>query len=319
MAALKIVTWNAQSIRGKKLEFFDFLVSEGVDVALVSETWLEQNIHFTHADYITYRLDRENDAHGGVAIFVRRQIKHQLLPAFNTEVIESIGVKIITENGHFTVVSCYFPGSNNSRVLRGFKTDLDKLTSISGNFILAGDFNARHQHWGCIRANRAGPMLFDHMIQSDYSIFYPSSPTFFPSQIGYTPSVLDLILTNGLRGISNIETVDALDSDHVPVYFEVGCAPEIVPVHYIPSYKNANWNQFRNIINESINLVGLSATCYTNSNEIDDAIKHLSEQICLADSLAVPRIQPNRYRMLLSDELREIISFRNNRRRNNRN
>jgi len=156
-----------------------------VDVALVSETWLAQTIHFTHADYMTYRLDREGDAHGGVAIFVRHPLKHQLLPAFNTSVIESIGIKIFTQNGHFTVVSCYFPGSNNSRILRSFKTDLEKLTTIPGNFILAGDFNARHQHWGCVRANRAGPILFEHMLYAQIILFFthPHPPIFLPKTV----------------------------------------------------------------------------------------------------------------------------------------
>ncbi len=319
MEGLKMVTWNAQSIRGKKLEFFDFLVVEGIDVALVSETWLQQSIHFTHADYITYRLDREADAHGGVAVFVRRSLNHELLPAFNTEVIESIGIKIFTANGHFTIISCYFPGSNNSRILRSFRRDLDKLTSNQGNFILAGDFNARHQHWGCVRANRAGPLLFEHMLRSDYSIFFPPSPTYFPSQDGFTPSVLDIILSNSHRGITNIETVDALDSDHVPVYFEVGCEVLTVPAHYIPCYKNANWNQFRRKMNESIDLTGLSASKFQACEQIDEAIDQFTNVIIQADSLAVPRAIPNRFRMLLKEDVRNQIQFRNNRRRSTRN
>jgi Reverse transcriptase (RNA-dependent DNA polymerase)/Endonuclease-reverse transcriptase len=319
MAVLKVVTWNAQSIRDKKLEFFDFLVTEEVDVALVSETWLQPNIHFTHADFMAYRLDREDDYHGGVAIFIRRTLKHELLPAFNTQVIESIGIKISTQSGVMNLVSCYFPGSNNSRVLRSFKHDLETLTSLGGSFLLAGDFNSRHQHWGCVRANRAGPILFNHMLQSDYSIFHPPSPTYFPPQEGYTPSVLDIVISNGLRSITNIETIDALVSDHVPVYFEVGCEVLTVPIHHIPCYKNANWNQYRQILHESTNLEQMSASSFDSTDQIDEAIENLTSQIVYADSVAVPRVQPNRFRMILSDELRELIQFRNNRRRPTRN
>jgi hypothetical protein len=311
--------WNAQSIRGKKLEFFDFLICEGIDIALVSETWLNQTISFSHSDFITYRLDRNEDTHGGVAIFVRRSLKHKLMPSFNTEIIESIGVQINTSRGDISIISCYFPGSNNSRVLRGFRNDLDILTSIPGNYIIAGDFNARHQHWGCLRANRAGPILFDHMLRSDFSIYHPNSPTYFPSQDGYTPSTLDILLTNGLREISNIETIDALNSDHVPVYFEIGCDVLSTPVHYVPCYKNADWNRYRQLLSSSIDLSGMSASSLHSTDLIDGAIDNLVEKITHADSETVPRVQPNRFRMILSDELRELIRFRNNRRRRWRN
>jgi exonuclease III len=110
MAGLKVIVWNAQSIRGKKLEFFDFLICEGIDIALVSETWLNQTISFSHGDYKTHRLDRNENSHGGVAIFVRRSLKHQLVPSFNTEVIESIGVKISTSRGDITFISATFQG-----------------------------------------------------------------------------------------------------------------------------------------------------------------------------------------------------------------
>jgi hypothetical protein len=88
-----------------------------------------------------------------------------------------------------------------------------------------------------------------------------------------------------------------------------------VPAHYIPCYKNANWNQFRHLLDESTNLNGLSASIFQTPEEIDVAIDHLITQITRADSVAVPRAQPNRFRMLLSDELRDQIQIRNNRRR----
>jgi hypothetical protein len=63
----------------------------------------------------------------------------------------------------------------------------------------------------CVRANRAKPMPFNHMLCSDYSIFFRPLRTFFPSHNSYTSSMLDIVLTNGLRDIFNIETIDVLD------------------------------------------------------------------------------------------------------------
>lgn len=39
---IKMITWNARGIRKKTTEFFDYLIRENIDVALVSETWLNE-------------------------------------------------------------------------------------------------------------------------------------------------------------------------------------------------------------------------------------------------------------------------------------
>lgn len=77
---IKLVLWNSRGIRHKYIEFFDFLLSNNVDIALVSETWLKSNVSLGHAEYCCYRRDRENTTGGGVAIIIRKSIKHSLLP-----------------------------------------------------------------------------------------------------------------------------------------------------------------------------------------------------------------------------------------------
>lgn len=109
--ALKIITWNSRGIRTKLKEFFDFLVRVNVDVALVSETWLKNDISMNHSDFNCYRSDRETGKGGGVAIVIRKKICHELLPIIPTHFIENIGIKItFDDNSVINVYSCYFPG-----------------------------------------------------------------------------------------------------------------------------------------------------------------------------------------------------------------
>jgi exonuclease III len=56
---LKVMTWNANSISPKKHEFFDFLLSNEIDIALINETFLKQGTPFSHPEFKSYRLDRE--------------------------------------------------------------------------------------------------------------------------------------------------------------------------------------------------------------------------------------------------------------------
>lgn len=50
---LKICLWNATSINGKELELNYFLINNKIDIAIITETWLNPNIRLTFADTIS--------------------------------------------------------------------------------------------------------------------------------------------------------------------------------------------------------------------------------------------------------------------------
>lgn len=105
---LNMITWNARGIRNKSLELYNFLNYHKVDICLVTETWLNSNISIKHKDFIIYRNDREIGRGGGVAIIIKKNTKHSLLPIVNTHLIENIGVKIYTDTVVLTFIRAIF-------------------------------------------------------------------------------------------------------------------------------------------------------------------------------------------------------------------
>lgn len=109
---LKLMTWNAHSLRRRKIEFFNFLETQGIAIACTSETYLNETDSLSHPLFVTYRLDREPpQTGGGVAITVRRGVKHRLLPCPQTRAVEALSVEFTCSEGVFVVTSVYFPGS----------------------------------------------------------------------------------------------------------------------------------------------------------------------------------------------------------------
>lgn len=99
-------------IKKKRYEFFYFLCNNSVDISIVSETHLSSEVTRSHPDYLKYRLDRKDDVRGGgAAIFVKRSVKHKLLPYPMTEVIEALSSDVLANGKKFVVSSIYFPGS----------------------------------------------------------------------------------------------------------------------------------------------------------------------------------------------------------------
>lgn len=312
-SALKILYWNARSVQNKSFEIFDYLDNNGIDVALFQETHLKPNHSFSHSNYSSYRLDRLNESCGGVAIAVRRTIRHSLLPSFNLKIIECVGISIETTTGSVNLISPYFPGTDVSRqAMMDFKYDIGKLTSPNNSYFICGDLNAKHRFWNCKKGNRAGAIIYDLLGNGHFTISHPFEPTHYPTQRGYTPSTIDVVLTNGKHNMTQPTIASpGLFSDHQPVEFFLHCdSTRHTPSHYIPCYHMANWKLYQQHLNNLIDTANFSLEKMTSTKEVDLMIEKLTTAIMEAKDLAIPLVKPHFSKIVFPDELKVKIHLR---------
>lgn len=63
---LKLMNWNSRSLNNKVAEFFNFVESNDIDIAVVTETWLRSHNSLYSPNYSTIRMDRQHaDAERG--------------------------------------------------------------------------------------------------------------------------------------------------------------------------------------------------------------------------------------------------------------
>ena len=146
--SIEFLNWNARSLFSNEDEFFNFLRTHNIDVAVITETFLKP-CHSLKSDpnYKIYRNDRLKGAGRGVAIAIRGRIKHKLLPSFNTRVIETLGIEIEINMGKFIIIVAYLPFQCNGEQNIFFKGDLQKFTRNKTKFFIIGDFNSKHRSW----------------------------------------------------------------------------------------------------------------------------------------------------------------------------
>lgn len=319
--SLKICFWNARALKNKLIETFNFLITENIDVLLVNETWLKSTDSvLKNSNYKCYRLDRLDKSGGGVCIFIKKTIKHTLLPWLNTNVIESIGINIQNNSSSFNLIGCYFSRQKiNPNILMLFRRDIRLLTHYNNSDVfICGDLNARHRFWGCSKANKTGNVLYEELTKNYFSLVFPSTHTFFPSSRKCIPSTLDLLLTNKPHSVTSIATSDDLASDHLPVIchidYEISLNPE-TKLEY--DYNKADWQKFRNIICEQLNLNSSTMAEITSWNVIDQKINFLIKVIHSAELEAIPkqRINQSYNDLQLNDEIKTLIKIKNSARR----
>ena len=198
--SINISQWNSRSLQAKLIEYYSFCVTQKIDIACLCETFfVDGDIIHRHPEFKLYMLNHSTDNNqrsGGVALLVRRHIKHSLLTLPHTRLLEVIGVRIYTNNNApVNIYSAYLPGGATTQAIQQhLKQDLRTIAQHSGpNYIICGDFNAKHRLWNCIRANKAGKILFQELNERHIMIHYPPLPTYHPPCGTRSPSTTDLI------------------------------------------------------------------------------------------------------------------------------
>jgi len=95
--ALHLDCWNADGVRGRKLELEHFLKQHGVNICLLSEAFLNLGQDFRLANYAchsTAQTDRQT-AGGSTTILVRRGIVHHSVPVPGMTDLEATTIQVI--------------------------------------------------------------------------------------------------------------------------------------------------------------------------------------------------------------------------------
>lgn len=309
---LKIMTYNARSVKKKIIQIYDFMSRRRVDIALIQETFLKDKDSVRKdGRYDVYRLDRDDGrTGGGVMMIVRRGVRHELLPVPTTEVLETFAVEIITENDKFMLAVVYNPNPAGSSA--ALRRDITKLMTSSPFYVICGDMNARHSFWGCTRANQAGQVIYDLMMNYDLQVHAPPGPTYIPEDANRQPSTIDILLASGGLNITEIETDDDLNvSDHLPVLFTIGeMVDQPENSSSFKNYKDADWRLYADHINAELRLPSNGGDAFVDQQTLDDSIGHLSELIAEAEAVAVPRQRAGKHYLIPDQALRRLYAER---------
>ena len=234
---IKVVLWNCRSIYNNLEEFQKYLDEVKPNIVGLTETWLKPGKNLKFSGYDIFRCDRLNENGGGVAILIQRNLTYNLikLDRFGGGNMESIGLKVLTREGHINFLFAYCPP-------RLFKKEelLHYCSFFTGRVIIGGDFNARHVSWESGGGNHAG-VLLDEIIteSSDLSLFTPlDMGTRFDSTMN-EESTLDLFFgSSDLLPGCTLKKGEVLgSSDHYPVTLDVDVCPHWTTIKFRGRWK----------------------------------------------------------------------------------
>jgi len=141
------------AVRGRKIELQHFLIQHGVDICLLSDTFLNPGQAFRLVNYVCHRTDIPT-AGGSTAILVRLGIIHHSVPSPSLTHLEATAIQVTLAGKPALILATYL---SPSRPLIG--ADLTACFGGGLPVLMAGDHNAKHVDWNSRLNTRRGKLL----------------------------------------------------------------------------------------------------------------------------------------------------------------
>lgn len=253
----KIISWNCNGLRTRLNELRIFANKFNPDIILIQETKIYNVDYFKIPNYSGY-LNKNNNTKsqisGGTAIYVRNSVPHIKISLPSLEFMQATAVEISLNKENYLIVSAYVPPqtANNH-----FYIDIEKIIPLCCNIFIAGDFNAKHQNWGCNKSNTRGNLFSKFINDAYFTIISPPSPTRYSLN---SSNIIDFGISRNIDFNIFASTINDMSSDHLPVNFYCHTNANLP----LPSPKmKLNYEDFKN------NLI-LDTSLYQNINSAAD-------------------------------------------------
>lgn len=194
-------------------------------------------------------------------------IPYLVFPKFFSNLVLSI-LRYIT---HHSPMLQYTPPPKHNITNIQFS---DYFNTFNNNFIIGGDFNPKHQSWGCCVNNSRGVILYNFTNSNRLKILVPPDPKYWPSSSRKNPDILDIFVAKILNNLHYIKNLLNLNSDHSSVLLTLNISPTYKETNKIFN-KFTDHSKFFQLVNTEINLNIKLKT----SDDIDLAVYNLTNVI----------------------------------------
>lgn len=312
-----MITFNVRSLIevNRKLDLFNILKYNGIDVAFIQETHLRKNQNLNLEGYCFFK----DSSPQGVGIMIRSiyDCSRVVIPGIVFPYL-LLNVKILVNNipKNFLFGSIYLPCNfNQSQIYNGLSILASLHQSYDGVFF-GGDFNAKNIVWGDSSNNSNGVVFFNWL--QHYSLDFVRICNTFPSFPNGSSFLDHFLLSTNLIDSSypnyKIQSLSTF-SDHFPLKLDIHLQNFdfiLKPPLTFVSFKNTNWQKFKNEI-----ILGLSnhfPSSHRNlSNlEIDEYVDEFSTTIDFISNINSEKINLNNRKFIMSDNIKNLFKIKYN-------
>ena len=292
---------NVCSLRNK-IQFLEPELRQ-YDIITLSETWLSPEIDNCSILFKDFhppiRKDRLNDAHGGVAIYLKKDLICKPRHDLDIPLLEAVWVETKIAQETLLIGSFYRPPNADASYWQLIDDAFEKAGNTPHKYIVLGDFNIN-----C--SNNIPPILQDIMNKNNLKQFI-STPTRVTQN---TSTLIDLLFTPCLDIIKTTDVLPPICSDHSVSYAKINQHKQ-TPTSFrrtLYNYSKLNRDQYLTTIQ------GIDWFDIINENDLDLAAGKFSDQlmICARHCMPVKEVKINvQDKPWITAEIKELIKKKN--------
>jgi len=296
------MSWNANGLLNQQQELQAILDINKIDVCLISET------HFTKQSFIKFRgykiyhtIHPGNAARGGSSITVKDNIYHNEEVKIKAEDIQVTALNIKTKKYNIVMASLYNSPKHNIKA----EIYVEIFKNIGNRYIIGGDFNAKHTHWGSRLITTKGRELLKAINECKCEAISTGKPTYWPTDTEKIPDLIDFYVTKNISSnYIQIEDNLELNWDHTPIILTLSKSIIQKPCNPVLVSKKTDWEGFRMTIEERIQLSVPLQTEEQLDYEVEKFVKDIQQSAWENTPEIKRRLKGNNY----PKEILELIS-----------
>lgn len=268
---------NVLHWRNRRLGLSNIYRNIDPDIILINSHGVPHNEPLQIPRYKIHRKNTTNTHTDGTAIAVKHNIPHKILDDF---ISDMLAIEIDTTTGKLIIATLYQPPARPYIPAPDFIQLFRRQTPV---YMLA-DLNANHPTLGYRHSNTAGRQLYNMILNRTIQHIGPHFPTYSSANSNTTP---DIILSN-YRTYHNTHAIPGplTTSDHIPIIFTISSTPIQTPGIARPNYSQANWEDFKQDIEENINNTPFPEQ--PTLEEIDEEVEKWYKTILTATRTHIP-------------------------------
>jgi len=164
---------------------------------------------------------------------------------------------------------------------------VDFYNLLGDRFIAAGDYNAKHTHWGSRLVTPKGRQIYNAIIKPNNKLDYvsPGNPTYWPTDPRKVPDLIEFAVTKNIpRNIISVKALSDLSSDHSPVLITLLQSTKTTDHPLIQTSHRTNCLKFKKYVSSYIKLT----PHFNIEADIDCSTDALKEVFVQAVTISTP-------------------------------
>ncbi|UYV80888.1 hypothetical protein LAZ67_19002107 [Cordylochernes scorpioides] len=282
-AKLNVLQCNINGISTNKSkvkldEILSLADSKSANIICLQETKLKPNHLFKVKGFKILRKDRPSADGGGELLNLIKDLSFEEIDTPSTTQTQLQAFKIHLPNQRpLTIVNTYHPPQKPG-------PELDLIAHLlDPNILILGDFNSKHQSWGCPLKNTEGSILSTFIDDNNLTIV-SHGPTYISHSYG-TPQTLDITITSpSMQQFIKNNTLKSIGSDHLPLLTEISTSTSLPKSsqRLFWNYKKASWNSFETLLDSLLSKIPLNSS-------LEDRWKNWKSAVLISAKQNIPR------------------------------